>query len=264
MINPLWPAVVVTFAALSTASFPSQAPLKDPIYETLAAASDSSGIRILTHESHPEHSLTIQAHGPGNPSIKSDTPTLGDICPGATSGYTGYLNHGDKHFYFAYFESRSKPKDDPLVLWLNGGPGCSSMTGLFMELGPCTVNEDGELARENPHSWISAANVFFLDQPVSQFGPSFILIIKLRQIGVGFSYHTNSSYHGGEGGTFAASEDIYAFMRLWYKAFPESRSLPFSIAGESYGGNFSPSCNAAFADQIKDTTSPYLLTTSTR
>jgi len=68
----------------------------------------------------------------------------------------------------------------------------------------------------------------------------FVKINLLKQIGVGFSYHTNRSFHGGEGGTFAASEDIYAFMRLWYKAFPDSRSLPFSIAGESYGGQLSP------------------------
>jgi carboxypeptidase C (cathepsin A) len=108
----------------------------------------------------------------------------------------GYLTSGPKHFYFAYFESRSNPASDPLVLWLNGGPGCSSMMGLFMELGPCIVNEGGESARENPHSWINAASVFFLDQP----------------IGVGFSYSTNESAPGGQGGTFAASEDIYAFM----------------------------------------------------
>jgi len=98
-----------------------------------------------------------------------------------------------------------------------------------MELGPCTVNEGGKSARENPNSWIEAANVFFLDQP----------------IGVGFSYSTNESdIHGG---TFAASEDIYAFMRLWYTAFPEAKTLPFSIAGESYGGHYIP----VFAEHIQ-------------
>jgi carboxypeptidase C (cathepsin A) len=234
MIKAIWPLIVETLAILSTPSFASQIPLTDATSDGL---SGNPSIRTLTHESHPDHSLTIKAHGPRNPSIKSDAPSLSDICPGATSGYTGYLNHGDKHFYFAYFESRSKPEEDPLVLWLNGGPGCSSMTGLFMELGPCTINEDGESARENPYSWISAANVFFLDQPVSFPMLSFDFEIDLyKKIGVGFSYHTNESFHGGEGGTFAASEDIYAFMRLWYKAFPDSRSLPFSIAGESYGG----------------------------
>jgi carboxypeptidase C (cathepsin A) len=69
-----------------------------------------------------------------------------------------------------------------------------------------------------------------------------------QPIGVGFSYSTNDSAHGGEGGTFAASEDIYAFMKLWYKAFPESKSLPFSIAGESYGGHYIP----VFAEHINE------------
>jgi hypothetical protein len=151
----------VALAAAPTVSFASQAPLADN------ALGGSPIIKTVTHESHPNHSLTITAHNPRDPSIRSDAPSLFDVCPGATSGYTGYLNSGDKHFYFAYFESRFNPKEDPLVLWLNGGPGCSSMTGLFMELGPCTINEDGESARENPNSWISAANVFFLDQPVS-------------------------------------------------------------------------------------------------
>jgi cathepsin A (carboxypeptidase C) len=184
---------------------------------------------ILTHDAHPHHSLSITAHRTDDVQTKGSGNIL-DVCPGATNGYTGYLNSGDKHFYFAYFESRSKPETDPLVMWINGGPGCSSMTGLLMELGPCMVNEGGDSARENKDSWINAANVFFLDQP----------------IGVGFSYSDNSEDHAN--GTFAASEDIYAFMRLWYKAFPASKSLPFSIAGESYGGHYIP----IFASHIDD------------
>ena len=43
--------------------------------------------------------------------------------------------------------------DDPLVLWLNGGPGCSSVNGLLTELGPFSVNSGGQTLRYNPHSW---------------------------------------------------------------------------------------------------------------
>ena len=229
MLKIMLPAITASFVIIgaSAASFASQIPFNDP-----TSVHDSSFFRVLADESLPEHSLSIRAHNSGVLSAKSDEATLTGVCPGATSGYTGYLNSGSKHFYFAYFESRSRPEDDPLILWLNGGPGCSSMTGLFMELGPCIVNDDGESARENPNSWINAASVFFLDQP----------------IGVGFSYSSNASYHGGEGGTFAASEDIYAFMKLWYTAFPEAKSLPFSIAGESYGGHYIP----VFAEHINE------------
>jgi len=221
----LWRSLALLFTATRAAAAASVTP-QIPLVQH-----KHSSTRILTHESHPDHSLTITAHNAYDPSIKRNDHnlTLVDVCPGATAGYTGYLNSGSKHFYFAYFESRSQPEHDPLVLWLNGGPGCSSMTGLFMELGPCTVNEGGQSARENPNSWIEAANVFFLDQP----------------IGVGFSYSSNDSDISG--GTFAASEDIYAFMGLWYAAFPASRSLPFSIAGESYGGHYIP----IFAEHIK-------------
>lgn len=207
--------IITAFAGTALAASFGQAPFAD-------VSSDAS-FRTVTHEDHPSHSLTIKAHRVGGLDKRSGASII-DVCPGSTDGYTGYLNSGDKHFYFAYFESRSKPKDDPLVMWINGGPGCSSMTGLLMELGPCIVNDDGDTARENPNSWINAANIFFLDQP----------------IGVGFSYSDNSSDSEGARGTFAASEDIYAFMRLWYKAFPESKQLPFSIAGESYGGHYIP------------------------
>jgi carboxypeptidase C (cathepsin A) len=169
MIKMIWLAILATLAATSTASIASQLPLIDPAYDTLGA---SAGIRTLTLDSHPNHSLTIKAHSPKDPSIKSDGPRLDDVCPGATSGYTGYLHSGDKHFYFAYFESRANPEKDPLVLWLNGGPGCSSMTGLFMELGPCTVNEDGESARENPNSWVgNAGEVSFFYNRSHHYSP---------------------------------------------------------------------------------------------
>lgn len=125
-------------------------------------------------------------------------------------------------------ESRSSPQDDPVVMWINGGPGCSSMLGLLMENGPCAVDEGGNTTHVNDDSWINAASVFFLDQP----------------IGVGFSYSDNPEDHAN--GSIAAAEDVHAFMECWYKLFPDARKLPFSIAGESYGGHYIP----IFADYI--------------
>ncbi|KAI9485975.1 MAG: Alpha/Beta hydrolase protein [Benjaminiella poitrasii] len=142
------------------------------------------------------------------------------ICDPAVKQISGYLDvGGDKHFFFWFFESRDKPKEDPLVLWLNGGPGCSSLTGLFMELGPCTVNDEGTDTYINKYSWNEKANVIFLDQPLN----------------VGYSYG-----NGGATNTVAAAEDVYAFLQLFFKEFPQYADLDFHVSGESYAGHYIP------------------------
>ena len=106
------------------------------------------------------------------------------------SAYTGYIDIEARHLFFYFFESRSNPDEDDVMLWTNGGPGCSSAVGLFMELGtsvcsttyfdkefrspslgPCRV-ENVNKTSFNPYSWNAKANIFFIDQPV----------------GVGYSY----------------------------------------------------------------------------
>ena len=172
---------LLSLAALAYATQPIQlqTPLSlESINEPTFSTKDFT---LLTHEDHPSHKISLRVHDP------ADT-----VCDGATKGYSGYLDVGEwKHFYFYYFESRKDAKNDPLIMWINGGPGCSSMTGLFMELGPCRVNDYGNGTFPNLSSWIEEASVFFLDQP----------------IGVGFSYADKG--HGIEAnGTFAASEDV--------------------------------------------------------
>ncbi|KAI0481203.1 serine carboxypeptidase [Xylariaceae sp. FL0804] len=140
--------------------------------------------------------------------------------------YSGYLDDEatDKHLFYWFFESRNDPKNDPVVLWLNGGPGCSSMMGLFMELGPSAVQKDLSL-EFNEYSWNSNASVIFLDQPVN----------------VGYSYSSDSVSN-----TVAASKDVYALMTLFFHQFPEYAKQPFHIAGESYAGHYIP----VFASEI--------------
>jgi cathepsin A (carboxypeptidase C) len=123
-----------------------------------------------------------------------------------------------------FFESRNDPKNDPVVLWLNGGPGCSSMMGLFMELGPSSVDSNLKL-KYNDYSWNSNASVIFIDQPVN----------------TGYSYSENGVYD-----TIAASKDIYALLTLFFNNFPEYAKQPFHISGESYAGHYIP----VFANEI--------------
>jgi cathepsin A (carboxypeptidase C) len=141
--------------------------------------------------------------------------------------YTGYLDviSLDKHFFYWFFESRNDPKKDPIILWLNGGPGCSSATGLFFELGPSSINSTFQPVR-NPFSWNNNASVIFLDQPV----------------GVGYSY-TNGDQVGD---TITAAKDVYGFLELFFNKFPQFINNKFHIAGESYAGHYIP----AFASEI--------------
>jgi cathepsin A (carboxypeptidase C) len=123
-----------------------------------------------------------------------------------------------------FFESRNDPKNDPVVLWLNGGPGCSSLMGLFMELGPSAVNKSLDMVF-NDFSWNKNASVIFLDQPVN----------------VGYSYSG-----GSVSNTVAAGKDVYALLTLFFKQFPEYSEQSFHISGESYAGHYIP----VFASEI--------------
>ncbi|KAJ7079578.1 carboxypeptidase C [Mycena belliarum] len=156
-----------------------------------------------------------------------------ELCDTTVKQYSGYLDIADdKHLFFWFFESRNSPSTDPLVLWLNGGPGCSSSTGLLFELGPCSIANEGKNTTFNKHSWTSSANMIFLDQPVN----------------VGFSY-------GDDGTTVntspVAGKDVYAFLELFLSRFPEYSKQPFHISGESYAGTFLPNVATAIWDGNK-------------
>jgi hypothetical protein len=113
----------------------------------------TSEFTVLGHPSFPKHTVRIK---------KSPK----DWCDSSAASYTGYIDTTDaRHIFFYFFESRSDPDKDDVILWTNGGPGCSSSLGLFMELGPCNIKDDNGTHR-NPHSWNEKANVIFIDQPI--------------------------------------------------------------------------------------------------
>ncbi|XP_057787447.1 serine carboxypeptidase 1-like [Salvia miltiorrhiza] len=141
------------------------------------------------------------------------------------SQYSGYVTidpvAGRALFY--YFTQSEHPSDKPLVLWLNGGPGCSSLgSGAMTELGPFRVNPDGKTMWHNENAWNKGANVIFLESPA----------------GVGFSYSNRSSdYLTGDEQTAA---DTYTFLLNWLERFPDYKNRDFYITGESYAGHYVP------------------------
>ncbi|KAJ7053908.1 serine carboxypeptidase [Mycena amicta] len=153
-----------------------------------------------------------------------------DFCDGGVASYTGYIDIQARHLFFYFFESRSDPDKDDVIFWTNGGPGCSSGIGLFMELGPCRVSNAENGTVYHPESWNENANIFFIDQPV----------------GVGFSYADFGEYVST---TEEAAQDIAAFVAIFFAHFSKFQGRGFHMAGESYGGRYVPAFAAAVYDQ---------------
>ncbi|GMH74185.1 hypothetical protein TrLO_g13849 [Triparma laevis f. longispina] len=151
------------------------------------------------------------------------------VCSGSSaakslSGYfqvsgSEYDTKNDKNYFFWMHEAQNDPANAPFVVWLTGGPGCSSTLALLTENGPCSVNADGTGTEANTHSWNTNANVLWLDQPA----------------GVGFSYgQTNDENE------VMVGEDAYYFMQHFMAAHPEYAKSDLFIFGESYGGHYAP------------------------
>ncbi|KAJ3526965.1 hypothetical protein NMY22_g9960 [Coprinellus aureogranulatus] len=156
------------------------------------------------------------------------------LCDPSVKQHSGYFDVAeDKHLFFWFFESRTAPEDAPLILWLNGGPGCSSSTGLLFELGPCSIQQDGKNVTHNPYSWNTHANIIFLDQPVN----------------VGFSYADGST---SVNSSPVAGKDVYAFLQLFFERYPKYAKAPFHIAAESYGGTYAPNFASVIHKANKD------------
>ncbi|KAF2873505.1 putative carboxypeptidase S1 [Massariosphaeria phaeospora] len=149
--------------------------------------------------------------------------------------YSGYLSVGENmNMWFWFFEARQNPSTAPLAAWFNGGPGCSSMIGLFQENGPCKfeVGSEHTTPINNTLSFSNYANMIYVDQP----------------IGVGFSYGNNQV-----NSTKTAAPYVWNLIQAFYSSFPEYKSRDFGIFTESYGGHYGPEFAKYIQDQNKAT-----------
>uniref|UniRef100_M8B4E8 Carboxypeptidase n=1 Tax=Aegilops tauschii TaxID=37682 RepID=M8B4E8_AEGTA len=129
-------------------------------------------------------------------------------------------------FYF-FFESRRHKKEDPVVIWLTGGPGCSSELALFYENGPFHIADNMSLLW-NDFGWDQESNLIYVDQPT----------------GTGFSYSSDS--RDTRHNEASVSNDLYDFLQAFFKEHPEYVENDFYITGESYAGHYIP----AFATRV--------------
>jgi carboxypeptidase C (cathepsin A) len=150
--------------------------------------------------------------------------------PEKVQQYSGYITvdgspDNGTHLFYWMFESRNNPSTDPFLVWLTGGPGCSSLLALFQENGPYTIGSGTNL-NLNPYSWNSNATVLYVDQPV----------------GTGFSYADNSADYAHDEKTIA--NVFYTFLGQFFALHPKYQNLPFFVFGESYAGHYVPAISA--------------------
>ncbi|KAI2463189.1 serine carboxypeptidase [Annulohypoxylon bovei var. microspora] len=230
----------------------------------------------------PEGVTVLESKFSNGVTISYKEPGICETTPGVKS-YAGYVNLppgsladlGEDQDYpintfFWFFEARNDPENAPLSIWLNGGPGSSSLYGLFTENGPCYVNSDSNSTTLSQWAWNTDVNMLFLDQP-TQVGFSYDTlqnitqdlvsgdIVKLNEsdpipeqnttllVGTYPSQDRNQTAKGTRNAAIA----LWHFAQTWFQEFPgyHPNDSRISLATESYGGRYGPEFTAFFERQ---------------
>ena len=141
-----------------------------------------------------------------------------------TGLYSGYLpiNTTGKYLHYILVSSHSNPATDPLIVWYNGGPGCSSLLGFLKEHGPYVVEDEEDIFHRNEYSWNREANMLYIESPA----------------GVGFSY-CDDKYLCEFTDETSADDNLVSLLAFFGK-FPEYKSNELYLSGESYAGFYIP------------------------
>ncbi|XP_006506680.1 probable serine carboxypeptidase CPVL isoform X3 [Mus musculus] len=138
--------------------------------------------------------------------------------------YAGYITVNqtyNSNLFFWFFPARMQPEDAPVVLWLQGGPGGSSMFGLFVEHGPYIITSNMTVvARDFP--WTFTLSMLYIDNPV----------------GTGFSF--TDHFQGYATSEDDVAQDLYSALIQFFTLFPEYAKNDFYVTGESYAGKYVP------------------------
>lgn len=138
--------------------------------------------------------------------------------------FSGFMDIADttKKIHYLFFEAQENAADAPVLIWFNGGPGCSSMLGFMQENGPFRIESGGTEFHESEFSWNRETNLLYIEQPA----------------GVGFSYCDSvkdCSFDDHKSG-----EDNLTVVLEWFEKFPEYKNNDLWISGESYAGVYVP------------------------
>lgn len=157
-------------------------------------------------------------------------PVLPEESLPARSGYLPVSPTSGSAIFYAFYEAQrptTPPSQTPLLIWLQGGPGCSSMTGNFYELGPWRVssvahNAERLVVEPNPGAWNRLFGLLFLDNP----------------IGVGFSVAASPEEIPRD--QFTVAKHLFAAITAFVELDGAFKSRPIYVTGESYAGKYVP------------------------
>jgi vitellogenic carboxypeptidase-like protein len=148
-----------------------------------------------------------------------------ELPPYKRQSFSGYLTVNKEYnsnMFFWFFPAQNGNTSAPVLLWLQGGPGATSLFGLFSENGPIQVNDDGSLT-ERPINWNSLYNLLYIDNPV----------------GTGYSFTSNDQ--GYTRSQDDVARDLYSALTQFFQIYTDYAFSPFYVTGESYAGKYVPS-----------------------
>jgi len=147
-------------------------------------------------------------------------------------GYVSIRANANLFWWLYGSQNKAKRAQQPLVIWLQGGPGGSSCGfGNFQEIGPLDVN-----LKPRQYTWIQNANVLFIDSPV----------------GTGYSYVTAPSAYVTTDDQIGG--DIVSMLKAFLTKHPMFQTLPLYIFCESYGGKEATSLSVALVNALNQKT----------
>jgi len=161
---------------------------------------------------------------------------VGQLNGTSVLSYSGFLTVNktyNSNMFFWYFPSVTMHSKDPVLVWLQGGPGGSSLFGLFVENGPFYVDMHLHLLPRK-FSWTNKYHVIYIDNPV----------------GTGFSFTDDDAGYARNEEDVA--DNLYEFLEQFFTLFPSLLEHPLYLTGESYAGKYVP----AIAHRIHRTPFP--------
>nr|XP_043612149.1 serine carboxypeptidase-like 13 [Erigeron canadensis] len=143
------------------------------------------------------------------------------------TGYIGVREHENVQLFYYFIESENNPSEDPLLLYLTGGPAVSGLSSILYQIGPLSFNLENSWKKNitfdlNPNSWTKMANMIFLDAPA----------------GTGFSYA--KTWEALKSSDSILALDIYEFLKKWLLEHPKFQRNPLYVSGISYMGLLIP------------------------